>query len=604
MVDQILSRIIFQVNLHNRSTLNNSNISQLLIAGRKWFARFLVRHDDITLRTPEQVTAASAKVSEGDLRGWFTSVENFFISAQLMRAINDPQRVFNGDETSFFLHPITKAVLATPGNKNVYEIQHADGHTNVTVMFTFGADGSMVPPDVVLPVQRIRPEILQQFPGDWGVGKSPNGWMNVENFMLYIRQIFYPFLLKKNVEFPVIYFVDGHSSHTAIEVADLCMDLGIILVALYPNTTRITQPADVAIFKPLKSAWQTAVTEWRNQNAGDILSLKHFPSALKKAINTGIKKASIITGFRVCGLFPFGPDNVDFSKCLASSNEVPSDAVDLNQNATEDQSTPDDVSIVLQDYVLTPTDTIKKALDDIGAERLHRIMTQANLTEEEVVIRSLYDKLLAPHLTFQNAADNNEQNNPTVPDDDEHPVQESADCHGPPSEVNSDCNSEDHLNDMRSTDTVSALADRTNYQSDGKRNADDISSFLQTPPTPKRSKKHRNYTRKFFPILTAEERLNEIRRLEQEKENSIMEKNEKAEQRKKDKEQAEVMKLKKAEEREEIKKQKAVLRQQKRKEILQRKKERELNSKMKQLKADGMKKDKLELLQALKLSKC
>lgn len=214
----------------------------------------MARHDDITLRTPEQVTAASSKVSESDIRGWFASVKEYLVSEGISDALEDPRRIFNGDETSFFLHPTTKAVLATPGNKHVYEVQHADGHVNVTVMFSFGADGSVVPPDVILPVQRIRPDVLQQFPGEWGIGKSPNGWMNVENLMLYIRKIFYPFLLKKKVKFPVLYFVDGHSSHMAVEVADLRSDLGIVLVALYPNTTRITQPADVAIFKPLKNA--------------------------------------------------------------------------------------------------------------------------------------------------------------------------------------------------------------------------------------------------------------------------------------------------------------------------------------------------------------
>lgn len=82
---------------------------------------------------------------------------------------------YNGDETSFFLHPKTKAVLATPANRDVYEVEHADGHRNVIVMFTFGADGTVVSPDVVLPLQRIKSEILQQFPREWDVGKSPNG---------------------------------------------------------------------------------------------------------------------------------------------------------------------------------------------------------------------------------------------------------------------------------------------------------------------------------------------------------------------------------------------------------------------------------------------
>lgn len=139
--------------------------------------------------------------------------------------------------------------------------------------------------------------------------------------MLYIRKIFYPFLLKKKIKFPVLYFVDGHSSHTAVEVADLCSDLGIVLVALYPNTTRITQPADVAIFKPLKNAWNTAVCDWRVDNGGELLSLKCFPIVLQKAIDAGIKQSSIINGFRACELFAFDAQNIDFTKCLARGTQ-------------------------------------------------------------------------------------------------------------------------------------------------------------------------------------------------------------------------------------------------------------------------------------------
>ncbi|XP_055645391.1 uncharacterized protein LOC129781915 [Toxorhynchites rutilus septentrionalis] len=155
---------------------NNSNPNPFKngVPGRKWFAGFLNRHKgQITIRTPEGVSAASSVVSEFDIRGWFTRVEKHIEDNGLGEILLEPNRMYNGDETSFFLHPKTKAMLATPGNRNIHEIEHASPHTNITVMFTFGADGSMVPPDVILPMQRIRQELLRSFPGDWGIGKSP-----------------------------------------------------------------------------------------------------------------------------------------------------------------------------------------------------------------------------------------------------------------------------------------------------------------------------------------------------------------------------------------------------------------------------------------------
>ncbi|XP_055637190.1 uncharacterized protein LOC129775931 isoform X3 [Toxorhynchites rutilus septentrionalis] len=283
------------------------------VPGRKWLKGFLRRHREITFRTPETESSASSEVKEGDIRRWFSNLTSYLEENNLMSAASDATRIYNGDETPFFLHPQTKAVLVSRDSKNVYEGEHADGHKNITVMFSFGADGSVVPPGVVLPMQRLSVEVLRKFPREWGIGKSAKGSMDTTNFMLYIRNVFYPHLQTKKVQFPVLYFVHGHSSHTTAEVVDLCLELGIVLIALYPNTTQIAQLADV-IFKPLKSALKIAVSEWRMVNGGDNLLLEHFPGVLQNAMSEGIKTTSVKNGFRVCGLFPFGPDIVDSTK--------------------------------------------------------------------------------------------------------------------------------------------------------------------------------------------------------------------------------------------------------------------------------------------------
>lgn len=82
-----------------------------------------------------------------------------------------------------------------------------------------------------------------------GIGITENGWMKSDIFYEHIGNIFY-LHLKQNIKFPVILFVDGHKSHLTYEVSQLCTQKKIILVPLYPNATRILQPADVAAFKP------------------------------------------------------------------------------------------------------------------------------------------------------------------------------------------------------------------------------------------------------------------------------------------------------------------------------------------------------------------
>lgn len=585
-----------------------------MIVGRKWMKGFLRRHREITFRTPETVSSASAKVKEADIRGWFANLKSYLEENCLMAAALDPTRIYNGDETSFFLHPQTKTVLASRGSKNVYEIEHADGHKNITVMFTFGADGSVVSPGVVLPMQRLSVEILRSFPGDWGVGKSPKGWMDTTNFMLYIRNVFYPHLQKKKVRFPVLYFVDGHSSHTAAEVADLCLDLGIVLIALYPNTTRITQPADVAIFKPLKTAWKSAVADWRMEYGGQNLLLKDFPGVLQKAMDGGIKKHSITNGFRVCGLYPFGADYVDYGKCIAKSvtqrGVDPTSDCSASDNGEEfgnEQAASETVdilpelnlqfdaqSIVLEDSVIIPTATVHAAIDCIGRDRINGFGDDFNSSEEGEIIRTIYEMLLKPFDSQNTEAECGLQEtsflNTSTAEEDSAFVEnveegsfESDPPHNP--RVLQDCNGDNFAGRKMS-----------------------ISELLQTPPTPQRSSSHRNYKRKFHPVLTASERLEEIRRLEEEKENEVVRKKAKAEERELAKIEAEKVKQEKAKARKqkqaetEMRKiERAELRKRKQEETEQRKKKKEKDKLSKVAKDNQQKQLKMELQKVLKL---
>lgn len=283
--------------------------------GEGWYKLFLKRHPEIALRTSEAVTSASSKISESNIRSWFTQIENYLKENNLFHILSDPSRVYNGDETNFILCPKNTKVIAPKGEKNVYEVDHAPSKSCITVMFTFGADGDTTPPMIIFPLKRMRPEIRKSVPKEWGIGLSDNGWMKAEVFIQYIKNVLHPALQKKNVTFPVILFVDGHKSHTTLELSQLCQSLGIILIALYPNATRLLQPADVAAFRPIKLMWRKAVLEWRANNLTKTL-LKTDVGSILDNVLPKLKKSTLINGFKACGLCPFNPDEVDYTKCL------------------------------------------------------------------------------------------------------------------------------------------------------------------------------------------------------------------------------------------------------------------------------------------------
>jgi len=62
---------------------------------------FLRRHPEIVERTSEAVTTASSCVSEQNIRKWFDEVQEYIRENNLEEVMNDPSRIFNGDETGF-----------------------------------------------------------------------------------------------------------------------------------------------------------------------------------------------------------------------------------------------------------------------------------------------------------------------------------------------------------------------------------------------------------------------------------------------------------------------------------------------------------------------
>ncbi|KAJ8974948.1 hypothetical protein NQ317_016181 [Molorchus minor] len=174
---------------------------------------FLKRHNFLTERVPEAVTAASSRVSENDMRKWFLHIETYLKDENYFDILK---------ETCFLLCPKNKTVIAPKGSRNVYEVDNAPAKSNLTVLFTFSAQGEVTPPFIIYPYKRLPASIASSVPDQWGIGTSPNGWMKTELFFEYIANVLHSYLINKNIKFPIILFVDGHSTHTSYQLSDLC----------------------------------------------------------------------------------------------------------------------------------------------------------------------------------------------------------------------------------------------------------------------------------------------------------------------------------------------------------------------------------------------
>lgn len=301
--------------------------------GRKWYDSFMKRHPVIAQRVAQNLTASRAAVNEEKIRGWFSEVSEYIDSEGLGDIWQDPKRVFNADETAFFLAPKGEKVLVRRGEKTVYNHISTDEKDNLTTLINVNAAGMFVPPMIVFKYERIPPHITNLMPPEFGIAKSESGWMTGATFYEYVTNIFYPWLVKNEIEFPIAFFVDGHKSHLTMALSNFCSEKKIILIALFPNATHLLQPLDVGVFKPLKAKWKEEIRKWKIENNGAKFKREHFGGVLNEAIKNSISKETIQHSFRCTGLYPFNADAINFGKYFKSKECLKDKENDRKENS-------------------------------------------------------------------------------------------------------------------------------------------------------------------------------------------------------------------------------------------------------------------------------
>ena len=99
------------------------------------------------------------------------------------------------------------------------------------------------------------------------------------------------------------------STHLSSHTIELCEQNNICFVLLPPNSTHLTQPLDIAVFRPVKIEWKKVLKRWKNTKEG-----RTAPSVPKivfprlfKELNDGMNANvgnNLISGFRKAGIYP------------------------------------------------------------------------------------------------------------------------------------------------------------------------------------------------------------------------------------------------------------------------------------------------------------
>ncbi|GAB0092623.1 HTH psq-type domain-containing protein [Sergentomyia squamirostris] len=297
--------------------------------GNAWFRGFMKRHPELSRRTPENYSVRRANVSRAKVMNWFKNVKEYLDETNLLNL--PAHRVFNCDESGFLLAPKGDKVIVRRGKKVVANVVTAEEKECVTALLTISATGNLAPPMIVHTIKRFTRDLADSNVEGWVLGKSDSGWMTSVLFYEYIANTFYNWLLEQKIEFPVILYLDGHSSHITLELSKFCKAKGIELIRLYPNATHLMQPLDTAFFGPLKKTWKKALIKWKTKNDWGKLKPKSVPKILQEAMRNMNMAEVAKNGFRGCGLLPFNPLAIKKEKFLS---EFPDEDVEGNDTIT------------------------------------------------------------------------------------------------------------------------------------------------------------------------------------------------------------------------------------------------------------------------------
>lgn len=335
------------------------------MAGEDWLANFM-KANNFSMRTPEATSIGrSMGFNQQQVESFFDLLRN--VRAQYNFSVD---KMFNADETGLSTVP-TKLpkVISQKGARRVSKVVSGERGKNVTVLCCTSAIGVYIPPFLVFPRKRMRPELLNGLPPGAVGYASDSGWMNTELFVLFLQHLSKH--AKPSKEDPILLLVDNHLSHTSLPAIIFCRENGIIMLGFPAHTTHRLQPLDVAFFGPLKTFYSQQCDNYMITHPGQGITDKVVGELFGIAYGKAATVGNATKGFQACGIEPFNPqvfNEEDFAPAITSErNYMPPDDVQINN-----QNDPSTSNTDIQRFSRTPSpkpSTSKQQESSLEVER-------------------------------------------------------------------------------------------------------------------------------------------------------------------------------------------------------------------------------------------
>eukprot|EP00118_Oscarella_pearsei_P022412 m.259355 g.259355 ORF g.259355 m.259355 type:complete len:338 (+) comp40416_c0_seq13:1120-2133(+) len=280
--------------------------------GKMWWYRFMKKwKHELSARKPEHLSTKRAPACS------LENLEEFYkrlcvcyeVNGFTSRSYSDfASRLWNCDETGLATACGSKHILARRGAKDVSEVCHASGKGYITTLFCGSAAGEGLAPFILFKAKNINAQWRVGGPPGSLYGCSDSGWMERPHFFDWFKKIFLPQTETLRKSGPVMLFVDGHSSHIALELVVAARANNVILYNLPPNTTHVLQPLDVGVFSSVKAAWRKILKSYSFANEGKGAEKDVFAALVNQLMHDSFQPEHFVSGFRVPGIYPLCED--------------------------------------------------------------------------------------------------------------------------------------------------------------------------------------------------------------------------------------------------------------------------------------------------------
>lgn len=201
--------------------------------------------------------------------------------------------------------------------------------SSTSLMIAASADGTLLPGYVVYKSAHLYDTWTKNGPRHCRYNRTTSGWFDSNTFQDWVESVALPYF--QNKEGRKVLLGDNLSSHLSIDLIRKCKEQDVYFVFLPANSTHLTQPLDVAFFRPMKTAWRDILFAWKKTEGRTQASVPKncFPGLLKKLferLDTNVKN-NILAGFSKTGISPLNKIKVlERLPGSSSRNETCTDA--------------------------------------------------------------------------------------------------------------------------------------------------------------------------------------------------------------------------------------------------------------------------------------